>query len=206
LGVAIVGTILAVGKNVGFRKIGERAGVYFPNVNRGENITGFASHLQVDSSRVLYIPDTISSEQASALLGDGIAAFNSVEKLPTGSKIAVLGTNNSAFLTVQFAKKVFNHHVTLLSLNSSEGVAEAFGADAADVYSLQTVKKYEEKFDALIITEVVIPELAHPLQSLAMRTGKVFFTNHFCYHNTLVFFDLIVCKVYPIQVSANSKA
>lgn len=197
---------MAVGKNVGFRKIGERVGVYFPNVNRGENITGFASHIQVDSSRALYIPDTISSEQASALLGDGVAAFSSVEKLPVGSTIAVLGTNNSAYLTVQFAKKVFKHNVTVLSLNSSEGIAEAFGADAADVYSLETVKKYNEKFDAVIVTEAVTPELAHPLQSLAIRTGKLFFTNHFCYHNTIVFFDLIVCKVCIIQVSANSKA
>lgn len=197
---------MAVGKNVGFRKIGERVGVYFPNVNRGENITGFASHIQVDSSRVLYIPDTISSEQASALLGDGVAAFSSVEKLPVGSTIAVLGTNNSAYLTVLFAKKVFKHNVTVLSLNSSEGIAEAFGADAADVYSLETVKKYNEKFDAVIVTEAVTPELAHPLQSLAIRTGKLFFTNHFCYHNTIVFFDLIVCKVCIIQVSANSKA
>ena len=136
LGVAIVGTVLAVGKNVGFRKTGERVGVYFPNVNRGDNVIGFSSHLQVDSSRVLYIPDTISSEQASALLGDGIAAFSSVEKLPKGSKIAVIGTNNSAYLTVQFAKKVFNHHVTVLSLGPSEGIAESFGADASDVYSL----------------------------------------------------------------------
>jgi len=155
---------LAVGKTVGFRKVGERVGVYFPNVNRGENITGFTSHLQVDSSRVLYIPDTISSEQASTLLGDGTAAFSSVEKLRKGSKIAVIGTSNSAYLTTKFAKKVFNHHVTILSLNSSEGITEAFGADESDVYSLQTVKKYAEKFDAVIVTESLTPELAHPLQ------------------------------------------
>jgi hypothetical protein len=76
-------------------------------------------------------------------------------------------------------------------LNSSEGVAEAFGADAADVYSLQTVKKHQEKFDAVIIAETFNPELAHPLQLIVMRTGKLFFTNHFCYHNTIAFFDLI---------------
>ena len=60
-----------------------------------------------------------------------------------GSPIAVVGTGNLAYLTVQFAKKVFNMHVTVFSLGGVEGVAESLGADAADVYSVENAKKYE---------------------------------------------------------------
>jgi D-arabinose 1-dehydrogenase-like Zn-dependent alcohol dehydrogenase len=154
-GVAAVGNIVAIGKNVGTRKVGEVVGVYYENINRGEYKTGYSTYLQIDVSHVIYLPITISLEQASGLLGDGVVAFNALERLPKGSVIAVIGSGNLAYLTVRFAKLVFGFHVTVLSLGTVEGIAESFGADAADVYSIANVKKYEEKFDAVVITEPV---------------------------------------------------
>jgi D-arabinose 1-dehydrogenase-like Zn-dependent alcohol dehydrogenase len=141
-----VGRVVAVGKAVGSRKVGEAVGVYHSSVNKGAFKTGFASHLQVDANQVVFLPTTIPLEQASSLLTEGIVAFNALQQVPKGVPIAVVGTNSLAYLTVQFAKRVFNLHVTVLALGPSEGIAEAFGADAADVYSPASTKKYELKF------------------------------------------------------------
>ena len=58
-GVAAVGRIVEVGKEVGARKAGEVVGVYHENVNRGEFKTGFSNFLQVDVSQVVFLPVTI---------------------------------------------------------------------------------------------------------------------------------------------------
>jgi D-arabinose 1-dehydrogenase-like Zn-dependent alcohol dehydrogenase len=198
-GPAAVGRVVAVGKAVGSRKVGEAVGVFHKSVNRGSFKSGFSSYLQVEASDVVFIPTSIPLEQASSLLSDGVVAFNSLERLPQGAVIAVIGTGNLAYLTVQFAKRVFGHHVTVFSLASSEGVAESLGADAADVYSIPNTKKYEEKFDAVIVTEPIIgEEQSKPLQNLAIRTGKLFFATQFSYAPSLVVMDLIVCKASMI--------
>lgn len=132
-GVGAVGRVVAVGKAVGSRKVGEVVGVYHASINRGAFKTGFTSHIQVDASQVIFLPTSIPLEQASSLLTEGIVAFNALQQIPKEVPIAVVGTNSQAYLTVQFAKKVFKHHVTIFSLGSVEGVAESFGADAVDI-------------------------------------------------------------------------
>ena len=57
---AVVGRVVATGKDVGSRKNGEIVGVYFENANRGEYATGFSNYLQVKADRTVYIPDTIA--------------------------------------------------------------------------------------------------------------------------------------------------
>lgn len=118
-GVGAVGRVVAVGKGVGSRKVGEAVGVYHSSINRGAFKTGFASYIQVDASQVVFLPSTIPLEQASSLLTEGIVAFNALQQVPKGVPIAIVGTNSQAYLTVQFAKKVFKHHVTVLSLGSA---------------------------------------------------------------------------------------
>lgn len=194
LGAAAVGKVVAVGKDVGTRKVGEVVGVFRENVNRGTQNSGFATHLQVDVGQVVFVPPSIAPEQASSLLSEGIVAFNALEKIPHGSPIAIIGTNNLAYLAVQFAKRVFGLQVTVFSQGSAEGVAAALGADAADTYSAENIKKYGEKFDALLVTEPIPAGSEKSLQSLAIRTGKVFFTTQFTYAPAIVFFELIVCK------------
>jgi hypothetical protein len=98
-------------------------------------------------------------EQASSLLSGGIVAFNSLELLPQG----------------------------FFSLGSSEGVAESFGADAVEGYSIANIKKYEEKFYSVIVTEPSIgEEQSKLLQNIAIRTGKLFFATQFSYAPSVV--------------------
>jgi NADPH:quinone reductase-like Zn-dependent oxidoreductase len=204
LGVGVVGRVVAVGKEVGARKVGEAVGVYHENINRGGFKTGFATYLQVDAGQVVFLPPSIPLEQASSLLTDGILAFNALENFPQGSPVAVVGTGNLAYLTVQFAKRVFGLHVTVFSLGLTEGVAELLGADAVDVYSVANTKKYEQKFDVVVVTEPITEGEEKPLQDIAIRTGKLYFLTQFKYTPVINFFDLIVCKSDPMQASVSS--
>ena len=46
----------------------------------------------------------------------------------------MVGSSNLAYLTVQFAKKAFSHHVTLLTVDDQD--VSSFGADAVEPLSL----------------------------------------------------------------------
>lgn len=154
---------------------------------------------------MVFLPTTIPLEQASSLLTEGIVAFNALQQVPKGVPIAVVGTNSQAYLTVQFAKKVFKHHVTVLSLGSAEGVAESFGADAADILSTETIKKYGLKFDAVVVAEqVAAGNESRQLMDIAIRTGKILFLTQFTYSPPIGVFDLIVSTSIPMQTRESS--
>jgi D-arabinose 1-dehydrogenase-like Zn-dependent alcohol dehydrogenase len=203
-GTASVGRVVAIGKDVGNRKVGEVVGVYHQSVNRGEYSTGFSTFLQVNISQVVYVPNTIPLEQASTLLAEGVVAYNSLEKLNKGSSIAVVGTGNLAYLTAQFAKKVFGFHVTVLTLGSTEGVTESFGADAADVLTIASLKKYTQKFDAAVIAEPIEAALFKDFQDIVIRTGKIVISVQLGYSPAINFFELIIGNFLLIQDKENS--
>lgn len=116
-GTEIVGRVVAVGSAVGSRKVGEIVGVVRGNFGSG---SGFATHLQLTQDEVVFIPSTIPVEQAASLLGTGVVAYKSLLRTPKGSPIAVVGSNHLAYLTVQFAKKVFGLHPTLFVTEGSK--------------------------------------------------------------------------------------
>ncbi len=68
-------------------------------------------------------------EQAACLLGSGITAYRALENIEQGYNIAVVGTNDLAYLTVQFAKKAFDHKVTIFGYEGGEDLAKEWGAD-----------------------------------------------------------------------------
>ena len=77
-GTEVVGKVVEVGKDVGHCKVGQVVGVYHPNSNSGEFSTGFASFLQVNQDRVVFIPSSIEPEQAACLISSGTTAFNAL--------------------------------------------------------------------------------------------------------------------------------
>jgi D-arabinose 1-dehydrogenase-like Zn-dependent alcohol dehydrogenase len=140
-GVEAVGRVVAIGKNAGTRKVGDIVGVFHSNVNNGTYTTGFASHLQVHQDEVVYIPHTIAPELATSLLGSGVIAFNVLEQIEKGASVAVFGTGILAYLTTQFAKKVFGLKVTLFGYEGGEDLAQSFGADGYIALSKEAIKK-----------------------------------------------------------------
>lgn len=108
-------------------------------------------------------------------------------------------------MTSQFAKKYFGNHVTILAQGSAEGIAADFGADAADVLSADSFKKYNEKFDAIVVTEWINDQgLLPKIQNLAIRTGKIIVAVQDHASLSLDFFDLIVCTFFITQANASS--
>ena len=72
--------------------------------------------------QLVYIPNSIPHKHAACLLSSGIIAYNALHQ-PRGNKVAVVGTNNLAYLTCQFAKKAFNAQVTIFAHEDGEGKA-----------------------------------------------------------------------------------
>lgn len=59
-------------------KVNDIVGVYHGNTNYGEFKTEFSSYLQVNQSEIVYIPNSITPENAASLIGAGVTAFNAL--------------------------------------------------------------------------------------------------------------------------------
>ena len=142
----------------------------------------------------MFIPSSIEPEQAASLIGTGTIAFNALEKVEPNSNIAVVGTGHLAYLVTQFAKKVYKYHTTLVDYEGSEEVAKEFGADAFLKLSGETITKNTEKFNALIITDVLKEEESKHIQDMAWRSGLVIFAIDMGFCPNVTAIDIVVCK------------
>lgn len=109
------------------------------------------------------------------MIGTGTTAFNALEKIDAGSNIAIVGTGHLAYLTTQFAKKVFGFHTTILGYSGSEELAKEWGADAYIALSKEAITKNNEKFKAIVIADVMKEEDVFIIHEVVWRNGGVVF-------------------------------
>jgi len=104
--------------------------------------------------------------------------------------VAIIGGNHLAYLTVQFAKLVFGLHVTLFGVEGLQGLGE-FGADAVETISIGSIKKFEQKFEFIVITESLEVDIAKAVINIAIRSGQIYIASPLSYHHSIVVFDLV---------------
>ena len=150
--------------------------------------------------QLVYIPNSIPNEQAAALLSSGIVAYNALCQ-PRGNKVAVVGTKSLAYLTCQFAKKVFNTEVTLFG-HDEGNKAEEFGVDAYEPFSVKAIEKHVEKFDQVVVaTSELSAEEAQNVQNLARRTGQVIFAVELTSNPRIILHELVLGMLVVTQPS-----
>lgn len=67
----------------------------------------------------------------------------------------MIGAGHLAYLTAQFAKKVAGCTVTIFAYEGNEETAKEMGADAFVILSKASIAKHDQKFKAVIITDVL---------------------------------------------------
>jgi alcohol/geraniol dehydrogenase (NADP+) len=147
----IIGTVTAVGSQVGSLKAGERVGLGWQSNSCGvcewctrglENLCpqsegtcvhrhgGYANRVRGNVRFVVKIPDALPSEQAAPLLCGGITVYNPMRDhaINPSSRVGVVGIGGLGHLAIQFAR-VFGAEVTAFSTSAAkEEEARALGA------------------------------------------------------------------------------
>ncbi len=172
----IVGTVVAVGKEVPASYIGKRVGVGWQrsscfecewcltghenmcsqaDTTTKKHFGGFADRINIDSRFAFPIPDELSSENAAPLLCGGITVFSPLILNDIGalSKVAVVGIGGLGHLAIQFAD-AFGCEVTAISSSDSkQQEARSLGADHFVLGSdLKALGDCASSFDIIIVS------------------------------------------------------
>ena len=172
----IIGTISAVGSQVGDRAIGQRVGVGWQANSCGscewclkgeENLCaksvatcvhrhgGFADKVRVNARFAIPVPEELESENTAPLLCAGITVYNPIRSLGVhpASRVGVIGIGGLGHIAIQFAR-VFGAEVTAFSTSASkEAEANSLGAHHfVSSRDMAAVKKLAGSFDLILST------------------------------------------------------
>ena len=65
---------------------------------------------------------------------------------------------------------------------------------------MESIRKYDVKFDNVVITAILNQQEATSIQNIGIRTGKVHYAVHFGYHFQIVVFELVGSTHSPTQI------
>lgn len=147
----VIGTVTAVGTEVGSLRVGQRVGLGWQADSCGqcewcikgmENLCpssvatcvhrhgGYADRVRANARFVIPIPNALGSEQAAPLLCGGITVYNPMRThgVNPSSRVGVVGIGGLGHIAIQFAR-VFGAEVTAFSTSTAkEAEARALGA------------------------------------------------------------------------------
>jgi len=133
-GVEGAGTVEAVGDSVTSLKAGDRVAYAGP-------IGGYAEQRLIDADRLVKLPDSISSEQAAAMMLQGMTAqmlLRSVHRVEPGETILIHAAAGGVGLIVcQWAKALGATVIGTVGSDAKAELARAHGCDHPIVYTRQ---------------------------------------------------------------------
>lgn len=148
----VIGTVEAVGANVGGWKIGDRAGVgwfggscgHCPHCRRGDQFAcengagvtggtrdgGYATHMVASAAAVAHVPADLDEVEAAPLLCAGITTFNALRNSGAGpgDLVAIQGVGGLGHLGIQFARRLGFKTVAVNRGKEKEALARSLGA------------------------------------------------------------------------------
>lgn len=131
-GVEGAGIVDAVGPDVANVKNGDR-------VTYASRIGGYAQVRLIDAERVVKLPDTISSEQAAAMMLQGLTArmlIRAIHKVKEGETILIHAAAGGVGLIVcQWAKALGAKVIGTVGNDEKAEIARAHGCDEAIIYT-----------------------------------------------------------------------
>ncbi|MER8498320.1 zinc-binding dehydrogenase [Mesorhizobium sp. M1312] len=137
LGVEAAGTVEAVGQGADTSLTGTR--VAAPLFASKRPFGGYAEYVTIDAKLAVPLPDTLSFEDATALMVQGLTAFHLLRQSPPAGKsvLVTAAAGGVGSLLVQLAKRQGASAVIAVAGNRAKlDLALSVGADAAVDYSM----------------------------------------------------------------------
>jgi NADPH:quinone reductase len=136
LGVEAAGTVETLGQGVDERLLGKR--VAAPLFASKHPFGGYADYVTIDAELAVPLPDTLSFEDATALMVQGLTAFHLLRQSPPAGKsvLVTAAAGGVGSLLVQLAKRQGASAVIAVAGSRAKlDLALSLGADAAVDYS-----------------------------------------------------------------------
>ncbi|WP_192256162.1 quinone oxidoreductase family protein [Mesorhizobium silamurunense] len=131
-GVEAAGTIEAVGEGVDPRLLGSR--VAAPLFVSERPLGGYAEYVTIDASLAVPLPDTLSFEEATALMVQGLTAFHQLRQSPPANKAVLIpaAAGGVGSLLIQLARgQGARRIIALAGGKAKRDFVLSLGADAA---------------------------------------------------------------------------
>ena len=152
LGAEFAGIVDAVGEGVTEFHIGERVGT-------AQGIGGYANYAIASAARLVHLPDSISSEQAAAVLLQGITAhflaISTYPLKPGDTALIHAAAGGVGLLLVQIAKQRGATVIGTVSTDEKAQLAREAGADHVILYSTEDFEAETKRLTAGKGVEVV---------------------------------------------------
>jgi len=129
LGTCVAGEVVAIGPEVKLFKVGDRV-----LGNLGMKLGGHAQYVSLpENGPVIKIPETISDEDAAAIVFGGTTALVFLRdklKVKKGDRLIVIGAGGTVGSAAIQIGKIFGAHVTAVCSTEKEPLVYELGADA----------------------------------------------------------------------------
>lgn len=136
LGVEAAGVVETIGQGVDAKLLGAR--VAAPLFASSHPFGGYAEYVTIDAGLAVPLPDTLSFEDATALMVQGLTALHLLRQSPPAGKSVLIGAaaGGVGSLLVQLAKRGGASRIVAAAGSKSKlDLAVSFGADGAVDYS-----------------------------------------------------------------------
>jgi NADPH2:quinone reductase len=136
LGVEAAGIVEALGPDVDGSLLGTRVAI--PLFAVGRSSGGYAEYIAINASSIVPLPESLSFEEATALLVQGLTALLLVRQaVPTGKSVVVTAAAGGVgSLLIQLAKRASAKLVIAVASTPEKlALARSFGADFAFNYA-----------------------------------------------------------------------
>ena len=172
----VVGEVVAVGRKVHDKKVGDRVGIGWQSgacltcldcLQGNENLCddnkaliiaaygGFADHVKVDARFAFLLPDGVETQHAGPLMCAGVTVYAALRAagMTSGQRIGVVGVGGLGHMAIQFASKLGNDVIAFTgSPDKAEFAAKLGAADSVIVPRGGDVPGPKRKLDALLVT------------------------------------------------------
>lgn len=149
LGTCVAGEVVATGSDVRQFKSGDRV-----LGNLGMKLGGHAQYVSLtENGPVIKIPDTISDEDAAAIVFGGTTALAFLRdkiKIKKGDRLLVIGAGGSVGTAAIQIGKIMGAHVTAVCSTEKVSLVQNLGADAVIDYKKADWRKAPDVFDAIL--------------------------------------------------------
>lgn len=149
LGTCVAGEVVATGLETQLFKVGDRV-----LANLGIKLGGHAQFVKFpENGPVVKIPDTVSDEDAAAIVFGGTTALGFLRdklKIKKGDRLLVIGAGGAVGSAAVQIGKLFGAHVTGVCSTEKVPLVYELGADAVIDYKKSDWRQGEESFDAIL--------------------------------------------------------
>ena len=150
-------------------------GYFKPDGTEFNTFGGYATHITVQESFVLAIPEKLNAAAAAPILCAGVTTFSPLKRagIKSGDKVGIIGIGGLGHMAVKIAKAMGAGVTAITTQEEKRGVAMELGADAVLVSEDKNAMKAAERTFNFMLCTIPYEFDVNPYAMLLAPHGKL---------------------------------